>query len=285
MTIAASDSAAGAGIAADLKTMSALGVYGTWAITSITAQNTHEIRSVQPLPGALVRDQIETVLDDLAVGAVKTGMLATAEIVSTVADIAAQGRLPHLVVDPVVLSSTGGWVFAPESIELFRYALVPTAEVFTPNLLEAAAFLGRELHTLADQREAALELGDWGATITVVKGGWAVQDRRGEAVDVLWNGEELLELPAPRIATANNHGSGCSFAAAIAAGLAQKMTALEAIRRAKSYVHQAIAGGADWHLGAGHGPLDHFGWRLHDYFGQDPLDRVASGPAGPGAAE
>jgi hydroxymethylpyrimidine/phosphomethylpyrimidine kinase len=260
MTIAASDSAAGAGIAADLKTMAALGVYATWAITAVTAQNTHEFRSVQALPASMVRDQIEAILDDLPVAAVKTGMLATAEIVSTVAEIAAQGRLPHLVVDPVVLSSTRRWVFAPESVELFHYSLVPMAEVFTPNLLEAAAFLGRELHTLADQREAAIELGTWGAALTVVKGGWAVDDRREEAVDVLWNGNELVELPAPRIPTANNHGSGCSFAAAIVAGLAQDMTTLDAVERAKSYVHQAIAGGAGWHLGAGHGPLDHFGW-------------------------
>ena len=260
LTIAGSDSGGGAGIQADLKTFAALGVFGTSAITALTAQNTVGVRGIHPVPAGFVVEQVEAVLDDLPVRAVKTGMLGTAAVVSAVAGLAASGRLPSLVVDPVMVASSGDRLLEPQAERLYVEALVPHAAVLTPNRREAEVLLGAPIRTLADQREAARALGALGAAAVVVKGGHAVSDARGRAVDVLWDGSSLLELPAPWIDTPNNHGTGCSFAAATAAALARGSGVREAVEAAKAFVHRAVTGGAGWRLGGGHGPLDHFGW-------------------------
>ena len=258
LTIAGSDSAGGAGIQADLKTFAACGVFGTSAVTALTAQNTTGVRGVHAVPADFVVAQVEAVLDDLDVRAVKTGMLATAEVVRAVAAIA--DRLPNLVVDPVMVASSGARLLEESAERAYVEDLLPRALVLTPNLYEAQVLLGRSLTTLAEQRDAARALGDLGPRHVLVKGGHAVQDIEGEAVDVLWDGSELHELRGPRVPGGNDHGTGCSLASAIAAGLAKGDDVMTAVQAAKAYVAQGLAGGSGWRLGAGHGPLDHFGW-------------------------
>jgi hydroxymethylpyrimidine/phosphomethylpyrimidine kinase len=260
LTIAGSDSGGGAGIQADLKTFAALGVLGASAVTALTAQNTRGVRGVHPVPPAFVLDQIEAVLADLSVVAVKTGMLATAGIVTAVAGLVATGRLANLVVDPVMVASSGDRLLDVAAERLYREALVPHAAVLTPNLLEAQALLGASIGTLAEQHEAARALGALGARVVIVKGGHPVADTPGEAVDVIWDGRVSRELRSPRVATRNNHGTGCTFASAIAAGLALGQRTTEAVDNAKSYVSRAVRGAAGWQVGGGHGPIDHFGW-------------------------
>lgn len=260
MTIAGSDSGGAAGIQADLKSFAALGVFGASAITALTAQNTVGVRGVHAVPASFVIEQVEAVLDDLPVAAVKTGMLATAEIVHAVAKLAAAGRLPRLVVDPVMVASSGDRLLEPEAERLYVAELLPYATVVTPNLREAEVLLGRSINTLAEQRAAAADLASLGPSTVVVKGGHAVSDTPGEAVDVVWHAGSLRELRRPRVDTVNNHGSGCSFASAIAALLARGTAVDEAVTQAKDFIWRAVSGGAQWSLGSGHGPLDHFAW-------------------------
>ena len=260
LTIAGSDSSGGAGVQADLKTFSALGVYGAAAITALTAQNTLGVHGVHAVPAEFVVAQVETVLDDLTVAAVKTGMLATAATVRAVADLAAAGRLPLLVVDPVMVATSGDRLLETPAKRLYRELLLPHAFVATPNLHEAEVLLGRPIRTLDEQHEAARDLGGLGPQTVVVKGGHSVTGTEGEAVDVVWNGLTTYELRAVWIETDNNHGSGCTFASAIAAGLARGLDVSAALLVARTYVSQALAGGAGWQLGSGHGPLDHFGY-------------------------
>jgi hydroxymethylpyrimidine/phosphomethylpyrimidine kinase len=260
MTIAGSDSGGGAGIQADLKAFAALGVFGTSAVTALTAQNTVGVRGVYAVPAPFVVAQIEAVLDDMPVAAVKTGMLATAEIVQAVAKLASAGRLPQLVVDPVMVASSGDRLLEPEAERLYVEELLPHASVVTPNLKEAEVLLGRPITTLADQRDAVAKLAALGPSTVVVKGGHAVSDTPGEAVDVVWHDGAVRELRMPRVDTPNNHGSGCSFASAIAALLAQGQPIDRAVAEAKAFIWRAVSGGAHWSLGAGHGPLDHFSW-------------------------
>ena len=258
LTIAGSDSSGGAGVQADLKTFAALGVFGASAITALTAQNTTGVRDVHGVPVANVVAQVEAVLDDLDVRAVKTGMLGTADVVRAVAALA--DRLPHLVVDPVMVASSGARLLEVAAERAYVEALLPRAAVLTPNLHEAQVLLGASITTLAEQREAARALGGLGPRAVLVKGGHAVVGTSDEAVDVLWDGQRLLELRSPRISGGNDHGTGCSLASAIAAGLAKGDDLRTAVAGAKAYVARALAGGAGWRLGAGHGPLDHFGW-------------------------
>jgi hydroxymethylpyrimidine/phosphomethylpyrimidine kinase len=260
LTIAGSDSGGGAGIQADLKTFAALGVFGTSAVTALTAQNTRGVRGVHPIPAEFVIAQIEAVRDDLNLAATKTGMLANAATVRAVADLAATGVLPNLVVDPVMVSSSGDRLLESDAERLYTEALFPHARVITPNLREAEVLLGYTIRTLAEQHEAAFALGKLGPAAVVVKGGHAVADSADEAVDVVWDGTTTYELRAARVDTPNNHGTGCSFASATAAGLARGASVREALAAAKAYVFGAVRGGRDWHIGSGHGPLDHFGW-------------------------
>lgn len=257
LTIAGSDSGGGAGLQADLRTFGALRAFGTSVVTAVTAQNTTAVTDVHVVPAATVDAQVSAVLDDLPVAAVKTGMLATAELVALVAARAAAGDLPRLVVDPVLVSSTGARLLEEDAIATYRDRLLPHALVATPNLIEAGVLVGRELRTHEDAVAAAHEIAALGPAVVVVKGGHATGDR---AVDVVVHDGAVDELVAPRIDTANTHGTGCTFAAATAAGLAAGHDPMEALRRAKQYVTTCIVGGAGWRLGHGHGPLDHLGF-------------------------
>ncbi|MGH9106974.1 MAG: bifunctional hydroxymethylpyrimidine kinase/phosphomethylpyrimidine kinase [Acidimicrobiales bacterium] len=258
LSIAGSDSGGGAGAQADLRTFAALGVLGTTALTCVTAQNTVEVRALYALPPGFVREQVEAVIDDMAVTGAKTGLLATEGTVKEVAALAP--RLPPLVVDPVLVASTGRPLAEEAVARAYRDDLLPLCAVVTPNLAEAARLLGREAPASGGARyarEAARRLGEL-APVVVVKGGHLADPHL--AVDVVWDGTGLTELSRPRVPTANTHGSGCSFSAAIAAGMARSLGAREAIEKANAFVHIAIQGGAGWRVGAGPGPLDHFGW-------------------------
>jgi hydroxymethylpyrimidine/phosphomethylpyrimidine kinase len=269
LTVAGSDSGGGAGIQADLRTFAALGVHGACAVTAVTAQNTAEVRAVHPLPPEVVDAQIDAVLADLSVAAVKTGMLATAAIAEVVAGRARAGELPNLVVDPVLVASSGGRLFDATFESAYLDLLFPVAVVITPNLAEAEVLLGRQIGSVNEMADAAEELAKTGAATVVVKGGH-LRGVRGvpasssaDAVDVVWHAGAVTELRRPWVPTTNNHGTGCSFASATAAGLARGLPILGALAAAKDFVTTALAGGAAWRLGAGHGPLDHMGWTSH----------------------
>jgi len=259
LTIAGSDSGGGAGAQADLKTFAALRVHGTSALTAVTAQNTMGVRGSVALDPAFVRLQIEAVLDDFAVRSVKTGMLADGAIVAEVACLAEQGRLPGLVVDPVLVSSTGHSLLASDGVAAYLERLLPQALVATPNLREAAV-LGQTtvdaLVPLEARVAVAEEIRARGARWVVVKGGHLTDS----ADDVVVGPEGVTVLPGTRVETGNDHGTGCSLSAAITAHLAQGDEVLDAITAAKDSVRRALAGSAGWRLGAGHGPVDHFGW-------------------------
>lgn len=259
LTIAGSDSGGAAGIQADLKTFQSHGVFGCSAITALTAQNTVGVHEVHVPPAAFLRHQVEVVLDDMPVDVVKTGMLASTEVVEVVADLAETGRLPPLVVDPVMVASTGARLLEPEATRAYLDRLVPRATVTTPNVAEAEVLLETTIDTLTDQCDAARRLAAFGSTHVVVTGGHAVDDAAEEAVDVVAHRDsgQVDEIRSPRIDTANTHGSGCTFASAVASGLALGRDPLEAVRAAHAYVHRAVRSGATWSLGAGHGPLDH----------------------------
>ncbi len=259
LTIAGSDSGGGAGVQADLKTFAAHRVHGTCALTAVTAQNTVEVRGVVALEPVFVRQQVQAVLDDFDVRSVKTGMLANAPIVGEVAAMAAQGLLPQLVVDPVLVSSSGQRLMEPAGVAAYLELLLPHALVVTPNLREAAVLGDTHVESLGtvDARVAVAErIKATGARYVVVKGGHLTTS----ADDVVVGPDGVIVLPGARVATSNDHGTGCSLSAAVAAHLARGAAVPDAIREAKDYVAAALAGAARWRLGAGHGPLDHFGW-------------------------
>lgn len=256
LTIAGSDSGGGAGIQADLRSFAALGTFGASVVTAVTAQNTTAVTDVQVLPAASVEAQLTAVFADLPVAATKTGMLATAELVQLVARWASDGRLPNLVVDPVLVSASGHPLLEDDAVATYREVLLPHAAVATPNLIEAGVLVGRELTTREDAEVAAQELVALGPDVVVVKGGHAGGDR---SIDVVATAEGSAELDSARVDTGNDHGTGCTFAAATAAGLARGLPTMDALRQAKRYVTACIASAASWELGAGHGPLDHLG--------------------------
>jgi hydroxymethylpyrimidine/phosphomethylpyrimidine kinase len=258
LTIAGSDSGAGAGVQADLKTFAALGVFGTSAITALTAQNTAAVLGVLPVDATFVVAQAEAVLDDFTVRAVNTGLLATPGTVAAVADLADAGRLPNLVVDPVMVASTGDRLLDPDAEALYRDRLLAAAVVATPNAREAAVLVGAPLRTLDDRRDAAATLGGLGAEVVVITGGDTPAG--DQSIDIVWGVDDLTELSAPRVDTRHTHGSGCSFAAAVAAGLARGQSTRDALVAAKSFVHDAIEQASCWQLGSGHGPLNHLQW-------------------------
>jgi len=262
MTIAGSDSGGGAGLQADLRTFAAHGVFGTSAVTAVTAQNTAEVRAVHVVEPAFVELQIETVLADLPVASVKTGMLASAATVAAVGRWAADGRLPNLVVDPVLVASTGRPLLGEGGVASYLELLLPHALVVTPNTREAALLTGAPVEDVDGMVRAAHRLVDTGARAVVVKGGHLAG---GRAPDVVVVDGALHVLDGPRISSPNDHGTGCTLSAATAALLALHTDVLEAITRAKAFVTAALQGSATWHLGAGHGPLDHFGWGSPDH--------------------
>jgi hydroxymethylpyrimidine kinase/phosphomethylpyrimidine kinase len=253
LTIAGSDSGGGAGIQADLKVFAALGAFGASVVTAVTAQNTREVRHVHQVPAESVARQLDAVLADLAVRAVKTGMLGTPEVAGVVAARAAAGDLPHLVVDPVLVSTSGSVLGVTAAVE----RLLPYAAVVTPNAHEAGALLGRRVRDPDEALVAAADLGAAGPGCVVVTGG----DGDGSAaVDAVWTPAGAFLLRAARVPGRNSHGSGCSFSAALAVRLAAGDDVPAAVRAAKAYVTTAIDGARGWRLGSGYGPLDHFGW-------------------------
>ncbi|MER7165858.1 bifunctional hydroxymethylpyrimidine kinase/phosphomethylpyrimidine kinase [Micromonospora sp. NPDC000207] len=254
LTIAGSDSGGGAGIQADLKTFAALGAYGTSVLTAVTAQNTRGVDGVLPLPPQTVTEQLDSVLTDFTVRAVKTGVLGTPAVADAIADAARSGRLPHLVVDPVLVATSGHTLGVTAAVE----RLLPYAQVATPNCAEAAALTGGLVTTVEEMVAAAEALAAGGPAHVVVTGGDV--DADGESVDVLVGAGGTTLLRGPRVDTANNHGTGCSFSAAVAVRLAAGDPVAVAVATAKEYVARALTGGRDWKLGAGAGPLDHFGW-------------------------
>ncbi len=265
LSVAGSDSGGGAGIQADLRTFGAFGVHGTTAVTAVTAQNTVAVTAVQKIDTRIVVAQILAVVTDLQVRAVKTGMLAQPSTIEAVAQLASEGFLPHLVVDPVLVSSTGQSLMEDGGVELYRDALLRHAEVVTPNLREAALLCGldiRDVKTYDDMAAMATTILGFGPTYVLVKGGHFVASSPTEhhAPDILVSAHDVVIFDADRITTSNDHGTGCSLSAAIAAGLGLERSMSDATRDAKSFVLAAIESAVTWRLGQGHGPIDHLGW-------------------------
>lgn len=255
LTIAGSDPGGGAGIQADLKTFTALGVYGMAVITAVTAQNTLGVSGVYPLTPDQVAAQIDAVLSDIGADAAKTGMLFDASIIEIVADRVQRWGVRHLVVDPVLVAKGGQRLLKPEAEAALRERLLPLAALVTPNLPEAAALTGLPVRDREGMVAAARRLVAMGARAALVKGGH-LED--GTADDLLYDGQTYTWLPGERVQTRHTHGTGCTLSAAITAGLAQGLSLLAAVRRAKAYVVAAIRHAPG--LGAGHGPLNHLVW-------------------------
>ncbi|MDA0733377.1 MAG: bifunctional hydroxymethylpyrimidine kinase/phosphomethylpyrimidine kinase [Chloroflexi bacterium] len=257
LTIAGSDSGGGAGIQADLKTFAALGVYGTSALTAITAQNTVAVTAVHEIPADIIAAQIQAVISDIGADAVKTGMLSSIAIVEVVAQELRRHRVERLVVDPVMVAKSGDSLLREEAVEALRTQLLPLALVVTPNIPEAEVLTGMTIASHQDMRRAAEQIVGMGARGVVVKGGHL----DGPATDLFYDGSRFQEFTAPRIDTVNTHGTGCTFASAVAAGLAQNMSVIDAVAQAKEYVTEAIR--CSFPIGQGHGPLNHF-YKLWD---------------------
>jgi hydroxymethylpyrimidine/phosphomethylpyrimidine kinase len=258
LTIAGSDSGGGAGIQADLKVFFALGCHGTSAVTALTAQNTVGVTGVHPVPADFVVEQIDAVVSDIGVDAAKTGMLATAAIVETVAGAIRSHNLTNVVVDPVSISKHGDRLMSDDALDAYRTTLFPLATVITPNLHEAGALLGRAVRTLAEAETAARDLARFGSRAVLVKGGH-LEDRPDDAIDVLVTGDDLIHISGRRFDTEDTHGTGCALSAAIAARLAHGDELEAAVVYAKEFVAGAIEHGL--RIGKGYGPVDP-GWRM-----------------------
>ncbi len=256
VTIAGSDSSGGAGIQADLKTFAAFGVYGASVITALTAQNTQGVTAIHDVPPEFIAAQMDAVFSDLAVGAVKIGMLSQPAVIAAVAAGLDRHDQTDVVLDPVMIAASGDRLLVPEAVDVLRRELIPRALVITPNLPEAAALLdaapAADEGEMRDQVERLLALGP---RAVLIKGGHA---NTPESVDIFFDGTAELRLPAPRIDTNNTHGTGCTLSSAIAAGLAKGLKLVEAVAEAKAYVTLAIAAADRLTIGSGHGPVHHF---------------------------
>lgn len=266
VTIAGSDSGGGAGIQADLKTFSALGVYGASVITALTAQNTQRVSGIHDVPPTFVTAQIDAVFSDFDVAAVKIGMLSNAAVVAAVADGLTRYRARNVVLDPVMVATSGDRLLDPAAVDALRSKLFPLANLVTPNLLEAAALLNAPVATDENaMREQADRLRGMGARAVLIKGGHGSSD---EAVDLLIDAGGATRLAAPRISTRHTHGTGCTLSSAIAAGLARGQSVGDAVRGAKAYVTAAIAAADRLGVGHGHGPVHHF----HHWWRDNPTE-------------
>ncbi|MEM8559901.1 MAG: bifunctional hydroxymethylpyrimidine kinase/phosphomethylpyrimidine kinase [Bacteroidota bacterium] len=261
LTIAGSDSGGGAGIQADLKAMHAHGVFGMSVLTAITAQNSHAVTVAYDLPTDLVTAQIDAVAEDFAIHAVKTGMLSSSVLIDAVADGIERHGLGPVVVDPVMISKSGFSLLKPEAVAAVKARMLPLAHLVTPNTHEAEALTGQPVRTLDDAQEAAAAIHAMGPQAVLVKGGHLLLDGESEpdAVDVLFDGTAFALFRSPRIDTPHTHGTGCTYASAIAAGLARGFDLAVAVGRAKAYLTEAIRQALP--LGQGHGPVHHF-WHL-----------------------
>ena len=256
LTMAGSDSSGGAGIQADLKTFAAFGVYGASVITALTAQNTSGVSGIHPVPAAFVTAQIDAVFDDLDVAAVKIGMVAELSIIEAVAVALARWKPKHIVLDPVMVATSGDRLQSTEAVSALRARLIPKASLITPNLPEAAALLDESVAAdeaaIASQGKRLLAMG---AQAVLIKGG---HGQGTESIDYLFTPGDVLALRAPRIATINTHGTGCSLSSAIAASLARGETLEQAVRHAKAWITEAIASADRLGVGKGRGPIHHF---------------------------
>jgi hydroxymethylpyrimidine/phosphomethylpyrimidine kinase len=253
LTIAGSDSGGGAGIQADIKAMSANGVFAMSAITAVTAQNTEEVTDVFELPLSIIAAQIDAVFDDFDVAAVKTGMLSSAEIVKVVAKLLKPQHVTNLVVDPVMIAKSGHRLLKPDAVEALMHELIPLALVVTPNIHEAQQLSGIEIKTLNDARRAAKIIHRLGCRHVLIKGGHLLEDR---ATDLLYDGRFFELFKSEFIDTPHTHGTGCTFASAIAAHLALGKPLTQAVTAAKAYLTEAIRHGLS--IGHGKGPTNHF---------------------------
>ena len=256
VTIAGSDSGGGAGIQADLKTFSALGVYGASVITALTAQNTKGVTAIHDVPADFITAQIDAVFSDLAVSAVKIGMVSQSPVIEAIAAGLERWRQRKVVLDPVMIATSGDRLLAPDAIDTLKRVLIPRALVITPNLPEAAALLEAPIASTETQmREQAERLLALGAKAVLIKGG---HGSGPESVDLLVEPTSFTRLAADRVATENTHGTGCTLSSAIAAGLAKGLDLAAAASAAKAYVSAAIAAAERIEIGSGHGPVHHF---------------------------
>jgi hydroxymethylpyrimidine/phosphomethylpyrimidine kinase len=276
LTIAGSDSSAGAGIQADLKAIAANGGYGASVLTAITAQNTRGVTAAAEVDTALIRAQIDAVFDDLRVAAVKSGMLSSAAIIGTVAKALQQYRPPQYVLDPVMVSKTGFPLLRPEAAGALRRALLPLAALLTPNVHEARALTGLPVRTLAEAEAAGRRLVEAGAAAVLVKGGHLEE---APATDVLVTAETVRVYPGEHVDARHTHGTGCTYSAAIATQLAHGRPLHDAITRAKAYVTEAIRGGLP--VGGGIGPTDHFFYLRRPGASEEWLARLAGSEGRP----
>lgn len=252
LTIAGSDSGGGAGIQADLKTFSALGVYGTSVITSITAQNTVRVTGIQNIDPSIIEKQIDAVLNDIGANAVKTGMLSTAEIIDVVSKSMFRFKIKKLIIDPVMIAKSGDRLLQDNAVHTLTHRLIPLAYMVTPNIPEAEVLTGKKINTPDDMEKACRTIMEMGCKSVIVKGGHLPKD----ALDVFFDGKKMYHLKGKRRRTKNTHGTGCTFSAAIAANLAKGLTALDAVILSKKYITEAIEHA--FSIGKGHGPVHHF---------------------------
>ena len=252
LTIAGSDSGGGAGIQADLKAITLLGGFGMSVLTALTAQNTMAVTSIHEVPLDFIAAQIEAVFSDIGVDAVKTGMLSNSEVVKLVASKMSEYKPAIVVVDPVMVAKSGAPLLTAEARKTLAQFLLPEATLVTPNLPEASALVGWQVVEEKEMRRAAKQIRELGAKYVLVKGGHL----QGEAVDLLFDGQEFHEFRSPRIETRNVHGTGCTYASAIATYLAQELDVVEAVKAAKRFITEAIRHGLS--LGHGHGPTNPF---------------------------
>ena len=260
LTIAGSDSGGGAGIQADLKTMTSLGVYGMSAITSITVQNTVGVFGVYDLPPQVVYDQIKVVAEDIGIDSAKTGMLSNAGIVEAVAKAVKDFKIPNLVVDTVTRSKSGDPLLKVADEQILKEKIIPLAVLITPNIPEAESLIGFKIKSLEDVEKACKKLYLDGANAVLLKGGHGEGEK---AIDVFYDGNRFEYLISERINTKNTHGTGCTLSAAISSYLAKGYSLLDAVKNAKDYVHNAIKHSLD--IGHGHGPLNHM-WQFYKDF-------------------
>lgn len=256
LTIAGSDSSGGAGIQADLKSFAACGVYGASVITALTAQNTRGVTAIHAVPADFVTAQLDAVFSDLDVGAVKIGMVAQRDVIEAIVEGLARWSARHVVLDPVMIATSGDRLLAAEAVDALRSRLIPRAGLITPNLPEAAALLDTDIAASDDEIERqGHRLLALGCPAVLIKGGHGTG---AESTDYLIDRQTTIRLAAPRIATKNTHGTGCSLSSAVAAGLAQGCDLATSVRRAKDYISAAIAAADRLQIGHGHGPVHHF---------------------------
>ncbi|MBN1904336.1 MAG: bifunctional hydroxymethylpyrimidine kinase/phosphomethylpyrimidine kinase [Deltaproteobacteria bacterium] len=255
LTIAGSDSGGGAGIQADIKTFTAFGVFGTSAITALTAQNTIGVQGISEVEPGFVMQQIKSVLDDIGADAVKTGMLANPAIVKAVSDTLREYSIKNIVVDPVMIAKSGDALLSKAACNTVIKKLLPIATVVTPNIHEAEAMVGIRIESIDDMKKAGVMIKEMGCGFVVIKGGH-MEGKDPMATDVVFNGKEHLLLSEKRYETMSCHGTGCTFSAAIAAGLAKGYPVIKAIEQAKAFITAAIRD--SFKIGNGHGPTNHF---------------------------